>query len=43
MFDMAVIQIPPTFSPAQITDDQARAIHAALDPDAATTAHNKEN
>ena len=29
--------------PQQITDDQAQAIHAALDPDAATTARNKEN
>ena len=29
--------------PQQITDDQARAIHAALDPDAATTAQSKEN
>ena len=29
--------------PQQITDDQARAIHAALDPDAATTAQNKES
>lgn len=29
--------------PQQITDDQTRAIHATLDPDAATAAQSKEN